>query len=106
MQDCALKTEKLNLFYGTFHSLKDVDFCVYRNSITALIGPSGCGKSTLLRCFNRMNDIIDDVTVNGSILVNGQQVNKATGANITGGFIGLQSEGGAFEIRQAVIEPL
>ena len=76
MQDCALKTEKLNLFYGTFHSLKDVDFCVYRNSITALIGPSGCGKSTLLRCFNRMNDIIDDVTVNGTILVNGQPLEQ------------------------------
>jgi phosphate transport system ATP-binding protein len=43
---------------------------VYRNSITSLIGPSGCGKSTLLRCFNRMNDLIDDVTVQGTILVN------------------------------------
>jgi phosphate transport system ATP-binding protein len=70
MLDCALKTEKLNLYYGTFHGLKDVDFCVYRNAITALIGPSGCGKSTLLRCFNRMNDLIDDVTVQGTILVN------------------------------------
>ena len=70
MLDCALKTEKLNLYYGAFHGLKDVDFCVYRNAITALIGPSGCGKSTLLRCFNRMNDLIDDVTVQGTILVN------------------------------------
>jgi len=70
--DCALKTEKLNLYYDTFHGLKDVDFCVYRNAITALIGPSGCGKSTLLRCFNRMNDLIDDVRVEGTILVNGQ----------------------------------
>ena len=70
MLDCALKTEKLNLYYGTFHGLKDVDFCVCRNAITALIGPSGCGKSTLLRCFNRMNDLIDDVQVTGTILVN------------------------------------
>ena len=70
MPDCALKTEKLNLYYGAFHGLKDVDFCVYRNAITALIGPSGCGKSTLLRCFNRMNDLIDDVKVTGSIFVN------------------------------------
>ena len=70
MPDCALKTEKLNLYYGTFHGLKNVDFCVYRNAITALIGPSGCGKSTLLRCFNRMNDLIDDVRVEGAILVN------------------------------------
>lgn len=70
MLDCALKTEKLNLYYGAFHGLKDVDFCVYRNAITALIGPSGCGKSTLLRCFNRMNDLIDDVRVQGTILIN------------------------------------
>ena len=72
MLDCALKTEKLNLYYGTFHGLKNVDFCVSRNAITSLIGPSGCGKSTLLRCFNRMNDLIDDVRVEGAILVNGQ----------------------------------
>ncbi|MBN2107405.1 MAG: phosphate ABC transporter ATP-binding protein [Deltaproteobacteria bacterium] len=70
MLDCALKTDKLNLYYGAFHGLKDVDFCVYRNAITSLIGPSGCGKSTLLRCFNRMNDLIDDVAVQGTILVN------------------------------------
>lgn len=72
MLDCALKTEKLNLYYGNFHGLKNVDFCVYRNAITSLIGPSGCGKSTLLRCFNRMNDLIDDVRLEGTILVNGE----------------------------------
>jgi len=76
MLDCALKTEKLNLYYGAFHGLKDVDFCVYRNAITALIGPSGCGKSTLLRCFNRMNDLIDDVTVQGTILVNDEPLDS------------------------------
>jgi len=70
MEACALRTEQLNLYYGSFHGLKDVNFCVYKNSITALIGPSGCGKSTLLRCFNRMNDIIEDVKINGRIFVN------------------------------------
>jgi len=74
MHDCALATEKLNLWYGTFHGLKDVDFCVPRNAITALIGPSGCGKSTLLRCFNRMNDLIEDVTIRGGIAVNGRPI--------------------------------
>lgn len=69
MQECALRTDQLNLYYGTFHALKDVNFCVYKNSITALIGPSGCGKSTLLRCFNRMNDIIEDIKVTGNIFV-------------------------------------
>ena len=72
MQEYVLKTESLNLYYGAFHGLKQVNFCVNRNSITSLIGPSGCGKSTLLRCFNRMNDLIDDVRVEGAILVNGQ----------------------------------
>jgi phosphate transport system ATP-binding protein len=77
MPDCALKTEKLNLYYGAFHGLIEVDFSVYRNHITALIGPSGCGKSTLLRCFNRMNELIDEVTMTGSVLVNGTDVHKS-----------------------------
>jgi len=76
MQNCALSTEKLNLWYGSFQALKDVDFCVYTNAITALIGPSGCGKSTLLRCFNRMNDLIDEVRVTGKIVVEGQELSS------------------------------
>ncbi|GAB4431196.1 MAG: phosphate ABC transporter ATP-binding protein PstB [bacterium] len=76
MQDCALRTENLNLFYANFHGLKDVNFCVYKNAITALIGPSGCGKSTLLRCFNRMNDIIEDVKITGHIYVNEEDINN------------------------------
>lgn len=66
----ALRTERLNLFYGNFHALKKVDFQVYKNCITALIGPSGCGKSTLLRCFNRMNDRVEGVRIEGGIFVN------------------------------------
>lgn len=69
MQTFALRTKNLNLYYGTFHGLKDVNFCVFEKSITALIGPSGCGKSTLLRCFNRMNDIIEDVKIEGDIFI-------------------------------------
>ncbi len=76
MNGYALCTEKLNLYYGTFHSLIDVDFHVFPKSITALIGPSGCGKSTLLRCFNRMNDLIDDVKIEGTILVEGQDIKE------------------------------
>lgn len=70
----ALSTDTLNLYYGTFHALINVNFQVFKNSITALIGPSGCGKSTLLRCFNRMNDLIDEVRITGSILVNEQDI--------------------------------
>ncbi len=72
----VLVTKALNLYYGKFHALKSVDFEVYKNSITSLIGPSGCGKSTLLRCFNRMNDIVDDVAIDGDIFVNNKRIDE------------------------------
>jgi phosphate transport system ATP-binding protein len=75
-RDAVLVTRKLNLHYGSFHALKSVDFQVYKNSITSLIGPSGCGKSTLLRCFNRMNDIMEDVTIEGDIFVNDTRIEE------------------------------
>jgi phosphate transport system ATP-binding protein len=72
----ALKTTDLHLSYGSFHALKNVNFEVYANSITSLIGPSGCGKSTLLRCFNRMNDLIEDVRIEGEILINKRPIGQ------------------------------
>lgn len=74
MNNNVLRTDKLNLHYGGFHALLDVDFHAFGKSITALIGPSGCGKSTLLRCFNRMNDLIDEVKTTGGIFVNEQRI--------------------------------
>jgi len=76
MNDHVLRTDKLNLFYGNFHALIDVDFHAFGKSITALIGPSGCGKSTLLRCFNRMNDLIDEVKTTGGIFVNERRIDE------------------------------
>jgi len=76
MNDNVLRTDRLNLYYGGFHALIDVDFHAFGNSITALIGPSGCGKSTLLRCFNRMNDLIDEVRTTGDIFVNEQRIDE------------------------------
>ncbi|MCX5687751.1 MAG: phosphate ABC transporter ATP-binding protein PstB [Candidatus Omnitrophica bacterium] len=64
-------TEKLNLWYGDFHALKDVNANFEPNRITAIIGPSGCGKSTMLRVFNRMNDLIENVKTDGKVLVDG-----------------------------------
>ncbi|HEX2964421.1 MAG TPA: phosphate ABC transporter ATP-binding protein PstB [Syntrophorhabdaceae bacterium] len=72
MEDFALQTKNLNLYYGTFHGLKNIDFSVSKKAITALIGPSGCGKSTLLRCFNRMNDLLEDVHIEGEIWVHNE----------------------------------
>ncbi len=76
MNNHVLSTDTLNLYYGDFHALLNVNFSVYQHSITSLIGPSGCGKSTLLRCFNRMNDLIDDVKITGSIYVHEQNIEE------------------------------
>jgi len=76
MNNFVLKTKDLNLHYGSFQALKEINFNVHKNSITALIGPSGCGKSTLLRCFNRMNDLIDDIRISGDIFVHDQRIEE------------------------------
>ncbi len=69
-----IHVEKLNLFYGTHQALFDVDIKVKPQSITAFIGPSGCGKSTFLRTLNRMNDLINGVTINGKVLVDNEDI--------------------------------
>jgi phosphate transport system ATP-binding protein len=69
-----LEIQNLNLFYGTFQALIDVNLAVEEKMITALIGPSGCGKSTLLRCLNRMNDLIDGVKITGKVLIDGEDI--------------------------------
>jgi len=71
----ALASRDLDLFYGEVQALKKITLEVPEHRITALIGPSGCGKSTFLRCFNRMNDMIDDVRIEGRVLVDGEDVN-------------------------------
>jgi len=73
-EQTALATKNLNLFYGTKQVLFDVNLSLPKNRVTALIGPSGCGKSTLLRCFNRMNDLVDQCRVEGEVSVNGSRV--------------------------------
>jgi phosphate transport system ATP-binding protein len=67
----------VNLSYGDNHVLHDISMDIDDRRVTAFIGPSGCGKSTLLRCLNRMNDLIDDVRITGSIRVKGQDINSA-----------------------------
>ena len=66
-RDVVLKADRLRVWYGSFLAIKDVDFEAKTNMVTALIGPSGCGKSTLLRSFNRMNDLIPGVKIEGSV---------------------------------------
>ncbi|HQE82578.1 MAG TPA: phosphate ABC transporter ATP-binding protein PstB [Candidatus Hydrogenedentes bacterium] len=69
-----IQTQALNLHYGIFHALKNVDIQIKPQMITAIIGPSGCGKSTLLRCFNRMNELIKGVRISGQILLDGMDI--------------------------------
>jgi phosphate transport system ATP-binding protein len=64
----------LNVFYGGFHAVHNVNLSFGRNEITALIGPSGCGKSTVLRCLNRMNDLITGARVQGEVNYHGQNI--------------------------------
>lgn len=66
---------KVNVHYGTNHALRDINIDINPNEVTALIGPSGCGKSTFLRCLNRMNDTIDTCRVDGSITLDGNNIN-------------------------------
>jgi phosphate transport system ATP-binding protein len=69
-----VEIKNLNLYYGDFHALKDVDMSVQAKAITAFIGPSGCGKSTLLRTLNRMNDMIKNVKIEGTVEISGTPI--------------------------------
>jgi phosphate transport system ATP-binding protein len=72
--DNIISTESVSLFYSEFQALKDISIDILPNTVTALIGPSGCGKSTYLRLFNRMNDLIDHVKINGKVMVEGEDI--------------------------------
>ncbi|MFA7073333.1 MAG: phosphate ABC transporter ATP-binding protein PstB [Methanoculleus sp.] len=73
-RDSILTAEHLNLYYGENQALRDISVSIPRNRVTALIGPSGCGKSTLLRCFNRLNDLVEGVRIEGRILFEGRDI--------------------------------
>lgn len=69
-----IEIKKLNLYYGSFQALKDVNMSIEPNKITAFIGPSGCGKSTLLKTLNRMNDLVEGCRIEGDILLDGEDI--------------------------------
>jgi phosphate transport system ATP-binding protein len=70
----AIEARNMNIYYGNFHAVRDVNLQVEPRKITALIGPSGCGKSTVLRSFNRMNDLVASARVEGEVLFNGRNI--------------------------------
>ena len=72
--ETKISTSDLNLYYGKNHALKNINLDIYENQITAFIGPSGCGKSTYLKTLNRMNDLVPNVTINGKVLIDGEDI--------------------------------
>ena len=71
-----INTKSLDLYYGSFRALNNINIKIYENKVTSFIGPSGCGKSTLLRTFNRMNDLIDSCKINGEVFIDGENIYK------------------------------
>lgn len=77
--ETLIDLKNLNVFYGSFHAVNNVNLAIPKNKITAFIGPSGCGKSTVLRCINRMNDLVPSARVEGQIMYHGTDLN---GSNV------------------------
>lgn len=88
-QDTAISVAELNLFYGEFQALKNVNMTIKKKEITAFIGPSGCGKSTLLKCFNRMNDLVAGCKINGEIIIGGKNIQKLNNVSLLRKEIGM-----------------
>ncbi|MBQ5734503.1 MAG: phosphate ABC transporter ATP-binding protein PstB [Lachnospiraceae bacterium] len=81
--------ENLNLHYGDFHALKDINLSMNENEITAFIGPSGCGKSTFLKTLNRMNDLVAGCKIDGSIKLDGEDIYGDMDVNILRKRVGM-----------------
>ena len=84
-----LAISDLDLYYGDFHTLKDVNLDIEANEITAFIGPSGCGKSTLLKSLNRMNDLVKDCRITGNIKLDDEDVYRGMDINLLRKKVGM-----------------
>ena len=79
----------LNLYYGDFHALKSINLTIPAGEITALIGPSGCGKSTLLKSLNRMNDLVENCRITGSVQLDGTEIYGGMDVNLLRKRVGM-----------------
>ncbi|MBE6894153.1 MAG: phosphate ABC transporter ATP-binding protein [Ruminococcaceae bacterium] len=79
----------LDLYYGNFHALKNINMHIKPNTVTAFIGPSGCGKSTFLRTLNRMNDLVEGCRITGEVLMDGKNVYHNTDVNLLRKNVGM-----------------
>ena len=84
-----IQTKSLNLWYDTFHALKDVTISIPEKQITALIGPTGCGKSTFLKTLNRMNDLVPGVKIEGEVLIKDRDIFKNVDVNMLRKQVGM-----------------
>ncbi len=84
-----IKTEGMNLWYGSHHALKDITIGLPEKRITALIGPSGCGKSTFLKSLNRMNDLVEGCRIDGNITLDGVNIYRDMDVNILRKRVGM-----------------
>lgn len=81
--------ENLDLYYGKFHALKQINLNLYANRVTAFIGPSGCGKSTLLKSLNRMNDLVEGCKITGKVLLDGTDIYGGIDLNVLRKRVGM-----------------
>ncbi len=89
MNENKIEIKDMNLYYGDFHALHDIDLDIKANEITAFIGPSGCGKSTLLRSLNRMNDLVEGCKITGDIRLDGEDIYHDCDVNLLRKRVGM-----------------
>lgn len=87
--DCKMKVENLDLYYGDFKALKNINLDIPEHQITAFIGPSGCGKSTLLKSLNRMNDLVEGCRITGSVKLNQDDIYTGMDVNMLRKRVGM-----------------
>lgn len=89
MSNIKFDVKNLNLHYGKFHALKDVNMKIPEKQITAFIGPSGCGKSTFLKCLNRMNDLVEGCNITGDVKLDGEDIFDGMDVNLLRKRVGM-----------------
>lgn len=89
MSNIKFDVKNLNLYYGKFHVLKDVNMEIPEKQITAFIGPSGCGKSTFLKCLNRMNDLVEGCNITGDVKLDGEDIFDGMDVNLLRKRVGM-----------------
>lgn len=89
MSNIKFDVKNLNLYYGKFHALKDVNMEIPEKQITAFIGPSGCSKSTFLKCLNRMNDLVEGCNITGDVKLDGEDIFDGMDVNLLRKRVGM-----------------